>query len=103
VCGAISSIYNSSLVAVIKACLPKNVATLFSPAANPNGILLKDQDEYSVRFIRDRNPEYNTYGFSQCPLRTKVMAAVNIGDGIAQTAPLTANEIIARRKVFSRF
>src|SRR5882762_8071720 len=52
VCGAIYSIYNSPLVAAIKACLPQNVATLFAAGADPNGILLKDLDEYSVRFIR---------------------------------------------------
>ena len=101
VCGAIYSIYNSPIIAAINACLPQNVATLLAAGADPNGILLEDLDEYSVRFIRGRNPEYNTYSFSQCPLRAKVMTTV--GDGIAQTAPLTANEIAARRKVFSRF
>jgi hypothetical protein len=98
VCGALYSIYNSPIVAATKACLPQNVTTLLAAGADPNGIRLEDLDEYSVRFIRGRNPEYNTYSFSQCPLRAKVMPAV--GD---QTAPLTASEIAARRKVFSRF
>jgi hypothetical protein len=101
VCGAIHGIYNSPLVAAIKACLPQNVAALLAAGADPNGILLGDLDEYSVRFIRGRNPEYNTYSYVRCPSRAKVMATV--GDDIPQTAPLTANEITARRKVVSRF
>jgi hypothetical protein len=84
ICGAIYSIYNSPIVAAIKACWPQNIATLLAAGADPNRIRLEGLDEYSVRFIRGRNPEYNTYSFSQCPLRAKVMPAV--GD---QTAPLT--------------
>jgi len=101
VSGAIHSIYNSPLVAATKACLPQNVAILLVAGADPNGILLRDLDEYSVRFIRGRNPEYDTYSYVQCPPRAKVMAAV--GDEIPQTAPLTAHEIATRRKAFSRF
>ena len=100
VSGAIHTIYNSPLVSAVNACLPQNVATLLTAGADPNGIQLKDQDEYSVRFIRGRNPAYNTYSFSLCPLRDKVMATV---DDIPQTAPLTTTEIATRRKVFSRF
>lgn len=101
VCGAIHSIYNSPLVAAIKARLPRNVAILLEAGADPNGILLQDLDEYSVRFIRGRNPEYDTYNFVRCPSRAKVMSAM--GDHIPQTAPLTPDEIAVRRQVVSRF
>jgi hypothetical protein len=101
ICGAVYGRYNSPLVAAIKACLPHNVATLLAAGADPNGILLRDLDEYSVRFVRGRNPEYNTCSYARCPSRAKVMAAV--GDSIPQTTPLTANEIVTRRKAFSRF
>ena len=101
VSGAIHCIYNSPLVAAIEARLPENVAILLADGADPNGILLQDLDEYSVRFIWGRNPKYNTYNFCMCPFRAKVMPVV--GDDIPQTAPLTASEIGARQKVFSRF
>lgn len=102
VSGAIHSVYNSPLVAAINARLPQNVATLLAAGADPNGILLRDLDEYSVRFIRGRNPEYNTYSYVMCPPRSKVMAAI-AGDNHSQVAPLTPNEIADRRKTFSRF
>lgn len=102
VSGAIHSVYNSPLVAAINARLPQNVATILAAGADPNGILLRDLDEYSVRFIRGRNPEFNTYSYSTCPPRNKVMATV--ADNILnQVAPLTPNEIVDRRKTFSRF
>jgi len=101
VCGAIHSIYNSPLVAAIKACLPQNVAALLAAGADPNSILLGDLDKYSVHFIHGRNLEYNTYSYIRCPSQAKVMATV--GDDIPQTAPLTANEITTHRKVVSRF
>jgi len=49
--------------------------------------------------LRSRNPSYNTNSFCLCPLQAKAMPLV----GVPQTAPLTASEIGARRKVFSRF
>jgi len=104
VSGALHSLYNSPLVAAIEAHLPQNVAILLAAGADPNGIQLQDLDEYSVRFIRGRNPAYNKRNFCQCPLRAKVMAKlVGKSDTVPQTAPLTAQEVAARRKVFSRF
>jgi ankyrin repeat protein len=101
VSGAIHNIYDSPLVSAINACLPLNVATLLAAGADPNGVLLADLDEYSVRFIRGRNPDYNTYSYVMCPCRAKVMPTV--GADIPQTSPLTPFEIASRRKVFSRF
>jgi len=101
VCGAIHVIYNSPLVTAINARLPKNIAVLLEAGADPNGILLRDLDEYSVHFIRGRNLEYDTFSFVLCPPRSKVMSAM--GDRISQTSPLTTDEIAARRKVVSRF
>ena len=101
VSGAIHCIYNSPLVAAIEAHLPQNVVLLLAAGADPNGIQLNDLDEYSVRFIRGRNPTYDKHSYCQCPLRAKVM--VRVGNDIPQTAPLTTNEVAARRKVFSRF
>ena len=56
VSGAIYTIYNSPLVSAINACLPRNVTILLDAGADPNGIQLKDLDEYSgqkssVRYI----------------------------------------------------
>ena len=101
VSGVVYGIYDSPLIGAIKASLPQNVAILLGAGADPNGLRLIELDEYSVRFIRGRHPKYDTYSHVECPSRAKVMAAV--GDEIPQTAPLTANEIAARRKVFSRF
>jgi hypothetical protein len=71
VSGAIDGIYVSPLVAAIEACLPKNVAILLAAGADPNGILLKDLDEYSVRFIRGRNPTYNTRMLLPVPITSR--------------------------------
>ena len=103
VSGALHCLYNSPLVAAIEARLPQNVAILLAAGADPNGIQLQDLDKYSVRFIRGRNPAYNKRNFCQCPLRAKVMAKLVGKDTVPQTAPLTAKEVAARRKVFSRF
>ena len=97
--GAIHSIYDSPLISAVNACLPQNVAILLAAGADPNGIRLKDQDEYSTRFIRGKNLAHNAYSFSLCRLRDKDIAV----DDIPQTTPLTATEIATRRKVFSRF
>ena len=102
VIGAIHCIYNSPLVAAINATLPQNVATILAAGADPNGIMLRDLDEYSVRFIRGRDPQYNTYSYVLCPPRSKVMSTV-AGGNPGQVALLTPNEIADRRKTFSRF
>lgn len=102
VSGATHGIYNSPLVAAITATLPQNVATVLAAGADPNGIMITDLDEYSVRFIRGRDPKYNTYSYGSCPPRSKVMPTVT-GGNPGQVALLTPNEIADRRKTFSRF
>ena len=101
VTGAIECLYNSPLVEAINVRLPQNIKILPAAGADPNGILLRDLDDYSVRFIRGRIPAYDSY-MIECPPRTKVMAAMG-ADNLDQLAPLTAIEISDRRKTFSRF
>ena len=99
--GAIHCLYNSPLVEAINARLPQNIEILLAAGADPNGILLRDLDDYSVRFIRGRLPKYDLY-MIECPLRSKVMATLG-AHNLDQLAPLTAREISDRRKTISRF
>ncbi|KAM6503554.1 hypothetical protein JOM56_000497 [Amanita muscaria] len=77
--GAIHCLYNSPLVEAINAKLSQNVEILLAAGADPNGILLRALDDYSVRFIRSRIPIYDSY-MVQCPPRSKVMAAMGAHD-----------------------
>ncbi|KDR68412.1 hypothetical protein GALMADRAFT_257111 [Galerina marginata CBS 339.88] len=101
IAGSIYGIYTSPLVEAIKAVLPDNVDILLKEGADPNGILLEDLDEYSVRFIRGRDPKYNMDSHVMCPSRNKTMSIYVIAQ--PQISSLTAREIVARRKTFSRF
>ncbi|KDR82335.1 hypothetical protein GALMADRAFT_237585 [Galerina marginata CBS 339.88] len=99
--GSIHGIYTSPLIEAVKAALPENVEILIRQGVDANGILLSDLDEYSVRFIRGRDPKYNTYNYVMCPPRSKVMTTELVIQ--PQISPLTTSEIAARRKTFSRF
>ena len=99
--GAIHCLYNSPLVEAINARLPQNVEILLAAGADPNGIRLRDLDDYSVRFIRGRIPTYDSY-MVECPPRSKVLDAME-AHYLDQLAPLTAREVSDRRKTFSRF
>ena len=101
VTGATECLYNSPLVEAINVRLPQNIKILLAAGADPNGIPLRDLDDYSVRFIRGRNPTYDSY-MVDCPPRSKVMAAMG-AHNLDQLAPLTAREISDRCKTFSRF
>lgn len=99
--GSIYGTYSSPLAEAIKASLPANIEILLKVGVDPNGILLGDLDEFSVRFLRGRNPKYNNYNYVSCPEQVKAMAENGVIE--PQISALTDGEIIARRRTFSRF
>lgn len=103
VCGAITGAYESPLTAAIRTNLPRNISALLAAGADPNGISVDDLADYSVRFIRGRDPKLDTSSFGRCAPRSQVLEAA-ITRGIRrQTAPLTEEELVERRSGFPRF
>ncbi|PPQ88790.1 hypothetical protein CVT25_010477 [Psilocybe cyanescens] len=101
VSGAIHGYYTSPLLEAVRASLPENVEVLLQAGADPNGIPLEYLDEYSVRFIRGRDPKYDTYSYVTCPPRSNVMPTESVVK--PQISPLTHDEVLQRRTGFSRF
>ncbi|PKY04609.1 hypothetical protein P168DRAFT_235468 [Aspergillus campestris IBT 28561] len=101
--GAIDCVYESPLTAAIRADLPDNVRALLAAGADPTGIRLSYQSDYSVRFIRGRDAKTDMSSFALCPPRESILA-VAAAKGIQhQTQPLTTAELDERRSGFPRF
>lgn len=103
VCGAITGAYESPLTAAIRANLPANLSALLAAGADPNGISLDDQADYSVRFIRGRNLKDDTSSFALCAPRSEVLEAAAARGIPHPIAPLTEGELEERRNGFPRF
>ncbi|KAK2465503.1 hypothetical protein APHAL10511_002395 [Amanita phalloides] len=85
--GAIHCLYNSPLVEAINARLPQNIGVLLAAGADPNGILLRDLDDYSG--ISDRRKTFSRFWtepvlpstfFRAHPARTALETASSVGD-----------------------
>lgn len=96
VSGAIHKYYTSPLLEAVGASLPENVEVLLRAGADPNGIPLEYLVEYSVRFIRGRDPNYDTYNYVTCPSGSKVMPTDSVVK--PQISLLTNGEVVQRSR-----
>ncbi|KAJ5139019.1 uncharacterized protein N7515_003867 [Penicillium bovifimosum] len=101
--GAINGLWESPLTAAIRANLPHNVRLLLDAGADPNGIQLRDMEDYSVRFIRGRHFQDDVSSFSMCARRALVLEQAQAKGISQQLCPLTQTELDERRRGFPRF
>lgn len=101
--GAIHGIWESPLTAAIRANLPHNVRLLLAAGADPNGIQLRDMEDYSVRFIRGRHFKDDVSSFRMCARRALVLEQAQTKGISQQLCPLTQTELDERRYGFPRF
>jgi hypothetical protein len=77
------------LTAAIRANLPHNVRLLLVAGTDPNGIQLRDMEDYSVRFIRGRHFKDDVSSFRMGARRALVLEQAQTKGISQQLCPLT--------------
>ncbi|KAJ5793959.1 hypothetical protein N7457_000558 [Penicillium paradoxum] len=101
--GTFDGVWDSPLTAAIRANLPHNVRLLLAAGADPNGIRLRNMEDYSVRFIRGRHFQDDISSFSMCARRAVVLEQAQSKGISQQLSPLTQTELDERLQGFPRF
>lgn len=87
--GVLQGIYDSPLLRAIQHNRLENVRYLLDAQADPNGQSLDSMSDYSVRFLRFRDPKDRDYSHALCPPREPILGQISLD----QNAPLTEEEI----------
>ncbi|KAL3484032.1 hypothetical protein BJX62DRAFT_248823 [Aspergillus germanicus] len=100
---AVFAQFRSPLKAAISINSAANLRLLLDAGADPNGILRWEAADYSVRYMRGRDPEDNFNSHANCEKRSVVLAKAREHEIIDPVCPLTEGELEERRRWFPMF